>query len=364
MTLGRAVVAGLDYDSRRIAKDFVFFAFPGAKADGRQYARQAMEKGALAIVSELPAPEGFAGPWIQVKHGRTALATAARTFYGKPDQRLGITGITGTNGKTTECYLIDSILRTAGFTTSLIGTIEYHVAGERRDAVNTTPESLDLMRLFAETAQKGGSHVTMEVSSHALALRRVFGVDFHTAVFSNLTRDHLDFHGTMEEYFAAKQLLFTGAGAPAPPWAVINHDDPWGRQLNTGAANVLTYGIEGGTVRAHQIESSFDGLRFLAVHPGGRIEIESRMVGHINVYNILAACAAGLELRALRRCDRPRHRELRRSAGPLRACRRGPAVPGDRRLCAHRRRTEEHHPGGARAEAAARHHAVRLRRRP
>lgn len=292
--LGRATVAGLDYDSRRIAKDFVFFAFPGAKADGRQYARQAMEKGALAIVSELPAPEGFAGPWIQVQHGRAALATAARNFYGKPDQRLGITGITGTNGKTTECYLIDSILRTAGFTTSLIGTIEYHVAGERRDAVNTTPESLDLMRLFAETGHKGGSHVTMEVSSHALALRRVFGVEFHTAVFSNLTRDHLDFHGTMEEYFAAKQLLFAGAGAPAPPWAIINQDDPWGRRLKTGTAKVLTYGIEGGMVRAHQIESSFEGLRFLAVHPGGRIEIESRMVGHINVYNILAACAAGL----------------------------------------------------------------------
>ena len=289
-----ASVAGLDYDSRRIGKDFLFFAFPGAKADGRQYARQAQERGALATVSELPAPEGFDGPWIQVAHGRTALALAARAFYGAPDARLGVTGITGTNGKTTTCYLIDSILRVAGRTTSLIGTIEYHVAGERRDAVNTTPESLDLMRLFAETAAKGGSHVTMEVSSHALALRRVYGVEFHTAVFSNLTRDHLDFHGTMEEYFAAKQLLFTGAGAAAPRWAVINHDDEWGRQLNTGSAQVLTYGIEGGMVRAQHVESSFDGLRFQAVHPDGRIDIASRMVGHINVYNILAACAAGL----------------------------------------------------------------------
>lgn len=295
--LKRAEVAGLDYDSRRIGKNFIFFAFPGAKADGRQYAKQARERGALATVCELPAPDGFDGDWIQVSHGRTALALAARTFYGKPDTRLGMTGITGTNGKTTTCYLIDSILRAAGLTTALIGTIEYQVAGERRDAVNTTPESLDLMRLFAETEAKGGTHVTMEVSSHALALRRVFGVEFHTAVFSNLTRDHLDFHGTMEEYFAAKQSLFEGAGAMAPRWAVINADDGWGRKLKTGAAQVLTYGIEDGTVRAREIESSFDGLRFQVAHPYGKMEIASRMVGRINVYNILAACATGLSYR-------------------------------------------------------------------
>jgi UDP-N-acetylmuramoyl-L-alanyl-D-glutamate--2,6-diaminopimelate ligase len=285
--------AGLEYDSRRVGNGYLFFAFAGAKADGRQFAKQAMEKGALAVVSELPAPAGWTGPWLQVGHGRTALATASRAFYHHPDKRLGITGITGTNGKTTTCHLIDSILHTSGAVTSLVGTIEYHIAGERLPAVNTTPESLDLMRLFAETEQRGGSHVTMEVSSHALSLHRVFGIEFHTAVFTNLTRDHLDFHGTMDEYFAAKQTLFTGAGANAPPWAVINHDDAWGRKLATGAGNVLTYGIEGGDVRAESVQSGFDGLRFRVAHPGGAVSIESRMVGHINVYNILAACSAG-----------------------------------------------------------------------
>lgn len=287
-------VAGLDYDSRRIAPGFVFFAFPGARADGRDFARQALERGAVAVVSELPPPEGLEARWIVAPHGRAALARAARNFYGAPDTRLGLTGITGTNGKTTTCYLIDSILRAAGHTTSLIGTIEYQVAGERRHAVNTTPESLDLMRLFDETLGRGGSHVTMEVSSHALALRRVFGIGFHTAVFTNLTRDHLDFHGTMEQYFAAKQLLFTGAGAPAPPWSVINADDEWGRQLQAGSGSVLTYGIEGGDVRARQVQSGFDGLRFRVSHPGGHFDVHSKMVGHINVYNILAACSAGL----------------------------------------------------------------------
>jgi UDP-N-acetylmuramoyl-L-alanyl-D-glutamate--2,6-diaminopimelate ligase len=292
--LGRGEVSGLDYDSRRIGPGFVFFAFPGAKTDGRNYARQALEKGAVAVVSELPAPEGLENVWVTVEHGRAALARASREFYGRPDARLGLTGITGTNGKTTTCYLIDSILRASGKTTSLIGTIEYQVAGERRDAVNTTPESLDLMRLFAETLEKGGSHVTMEVSSHALALHRVYGIEFHTAVFTNLTRDHLDFHGTMEQYFAAKEMLFAGAGAKAPPWSIINADDPWGRQLKACGGHVLTYGMQGGDVRAADIESSFEGLRFRVTHPGGAIDIESPMVGHINVYNILAACAAGL----------------------------------------------------------------------
>ena len=150
-------------------------------------------------------------------------------FRSKPDERLGLTGITGTNGKTTTAYLIDSVLRADGHTTAMIGTIEYHLAGQVLPAVNTTPESLDLVRLFDSLERAGGTHATMEVSSHALALGRVFGMHFHTAVFTNLTRDHLDFHGTMDNYFAAKTRLFAGAGAPAPPFAVVNHDDPYGR---------------------------------------------------------------------------------------------------------------------------------------
>ena len=220
-----AEVAGLEYDSRKVGRGYLFFAFPGAKVDGRVFAVQAIEKGAVAVVSELEPPHGFAGPWIRVEHGRKALAKAARTFYNAPDERIGVTGITGTNGKTTTSYLVDSVLRAAGRTTALIGTIEYHLAGRRMPAVNTTPESLDVFRIFRELVDAGGENATMEVSSHGLALGRAYGIHFHTAVFTNLTRDHLDFHGTMEEYFAAKRLLFAPEDTPAPLWAVQNADD-------------------------------------------------------------------------------------------------------------------------------------------
>src|SRR5580692_1472487 len=205
--------AGLDYDSRRIEKNFLFFAFPGARADGRQFANDALARGAIAVASESDAPEDLRPRWIQVEHGRQALALAARNFYSKPDEHIGLTGITGTNGKTTAGFLIDSVLRAAGHATALIGTIEYRLADRILPAVNTTPESLDLVRLFAELERLGGTHATMEVSSHALELGRVYGLRFHTAVFTNFTRDHLDFHRTMEEYAAAKRRLFTPEGS-------------------------------------------------------------------------------------------------------------------------------------------------------
>ena len=196
--LAAAEIRGLAYDSRRVQPGDLFFAFPGSHADGRQFARDALARGAAAIVAESAAPEELAARWVQVRHGRQALAVSSRNFYGRPDERLGLTGITGTNGKTTTAYLIDSVLLAAGHTTAMIGTIEYHVAGRVLPAVNTTPESLDLMQIFTELEHAGGTHVTMEVSSHALALGRVYGLRFHTAVFTNLTRDHLDFHRTME----------------------------------------------------------------------------------------------------------------------------------------------------------------------
>jgi UDP-N-acetylmuramoyl-L-alanyl-D-glutamate--2,6-diaminopimelate ligase len=291
---GQATVTGLDYDSRRVEPGFLFFAFPGARADGREFARQAVEKGALAVVSELPAPDGFGGPWIQVEHGRQALALAARNFYGNPAERLKLTGVTGTNGKTTTTFLIDAVLRAAGLTTALVGTIEYRIAGEVRAAVNTTPESLDLYRLFQELEQAGGTHVTMEVSSHALALGRVYGIPFHTAVFTNLTRDHLDFHHTMEDYFAAKRLLFAPAGTPPPSWAVINFDDHFGRQIPP-APHTLRYGFEeGADLRALSLEMNFEGLRFSVEYARQRFELTSPLVGKFNAYNILAACGAAL----------------------------------------------------------------------
>jgi UDP-N-acetylmuramoyl-L-alanyl-D-glutamate--2,6-diaminopimelate ligase len=294
--LARLPVEDLEYDSRRVKKGALFFAFPGARADGRGFAAAAVNAGAVAVVSELPPPEAFQGNWIQVEHGRHALALASRNFFRRPDERISLTGITGTNGKTTTAYLLDSILRAAGKTTALIGTIEYHLGDRVIPAVNTTPESLDLYRLFAELEQIGGTFATMEVSSHALALGRVYGMHFHTAVFTNLTRDHLDFHRTMDEYFAAKQMLFTGAGAPAPPFAVVNRDDAYGVRIQTGNdVQVLWYGLgKDATVRARHISSSFDGSRFEVQAPDGRFTVQSPLIGRINVYNILAACGAGL----------------------------------------------------------------------
>ena len=294
--IGRALssreVAGLDYDSRRLGKNFLFFAFSGQHADGRAFALQALEEGTLAIISELECPaEIDPAVWIQVEHGRRALATAARVFTGAPDERIGIAGITGTNGKTTTSYVLDSIFAAAGKTTALIGTIGYHVGGDKRNAVNTTPESLDLYRILSELEAIGGTHAAMEVSSHALALGRVHGVHFHTAVFTNLTQDHLDFHGTMEKYFAAKQMLFE---RPDLACAVVNWDGDAGRRLRIcGSTRLISYGVsKDATMRAHGVESTFQGLRFEIRFEGARIPISSRLTGHINVSNILAACGA------------------------------------------------------------------------
>jgi UDP-N-acetylmuramoyl-L-alanyl-D-glutamate--2,6-diaminopimelate ligase len=292
--LGKAFVTGLDYDSRRVQPGFLFFAFPGAKADGREFAQQAIEKGALATVSQLPAPAGFSGHWIEVEHGRRALALAARNFYRNPAERLKLTGVTGTNGKTTTTFLIDAVLRSAGMTTALLGTIEYRLASQVRPAVNTTPESLDLYRLFDELEQAGGSHATMEVSSHALSLGRVYGITFHTAVFTNLTRDHLDFHHTMEDYFAAKRLLFAPQGTAPPQWAVINSDDEYGRRI-PAAPHTLRYGFDDGAdLRALSLEMDFEGLRFTVQHGRERVPLSSPLVGKFNAYNILAACGTAL----------------------------------------------------------------------
>lgn len=292
--LRTATVTGLEYDSRRVEPGFLFFAFPGARADGRDFGQQAIGKGAIAAVSEFPAPEGFEGPWIEVEHGRQALAVAARNFYGNPTERLKLTGVTGTNGKTTTTFLIDSILRAAGLTTALVGTIEYRLGGAVRPAPNTTPESLDLYRLFDELERAGGTHVTMEVSSHALALGRVYGITFHTAVFTNLTRDHLDFHHTMENYFSAKRLLFAPEGTRAPEWAVINFDDPYGREL-PNAAHTVRYGFQpGADLRASSLEMDFSGLRLTVEYAGKRVQINSPLVGKFNAYNILAACGTAL----------------------------------------------------------------------
>jgi UDP-N-acetylmuramoyl-L-alanyl-D-glutamate--2,6-diaminopimelate ligase len=291
-------IRGITFDSRKVEPGYLFFAFPGAKADGRQFAHDALEKGAVAVLSESPAPAGLENSWIQVAHGRQALATVSGNFYNHPDRRLKIVGVTGTNGKTTTTYLIDSILLAAGLTTALVGTIEYRLAGRRLPSINTTPESLELFQLFSELEQAGGTHVTMETSSHALSLGRVYGVQFETAVFTNLTRDHLDFHGDMDSYFAAKQLLFNSEAAHGPRFAVINHDDTYASKIRTKSdTEVITYGLgEGAAARAQRIATGFDGLRFEIHHNGRTYPVASPLVGEINVYNLLAAWAAAYSL--------------------------------------------------------------------
>ena len=294
-------ITGLQYDSRKLQPGELFFAFPGENVDGHQFTGSALKAGAAGIVSERE-PAAGAGRddsrdcWVRVKHGREALAKAALRFYERPDRRLKLTGVTGTNGKTTAVFLIDSVLRGAGFTTARIGTVDHKVGEKSVTALNTTPESLDLVRHFADLEEQKGTHATLEVSSHALELRRVHGFDFHTVVFTNLSRDHLDFHKTMEAYAAAKKRLFKGAGGATPRFAVINRDDAFGKELSEiGGFETLTYGrSKGATVRASKVEATADSLRFQVLAPDGSCEIAAQLRGGYNVSNMLAAIATGL----------------------------------------------------------------------
>lgn len=294
--LAECEVAGLDYDSRRIQPNWLFFAFPGSKTDGREFAREAIERGATATVSDERTPPDVRAPWIQVEHGRRALSAASRRFYDYPDRAIQLTGITGTNGKTTTSFLLDAILRAAGKVTALIGTIEYHIAGRVLPAVNTTPDSLDLCRLLDELHSQKGTHATLEVSSHALELGRVWNFTFHTAVFTNLTQDHLDFHQTMDRYFAAKSLLFNGGNGVVPRFAVVNSDDEYGRKMRTGReTQLISYGLDSeATVRARKLSATTAGLQFELQFGRARVEIKSSLIGRVNAYNILAASAAAM----------------------------------------------------------------------
>ncbi len=288
-------VTGLEYDSRKVRKGGVFFAFPGEHVDGHRYVPMARAAGAAAIVSERSAPDGDRGVWVQVRHGRRALAAAALAFYDDPDQRIRLIGVTGTNGKTTTAYLADSVLRSAGTTTGLVGTTGYRIGDRWLPAANTTPESLDLVRMLEELERRSGTHMTLEASSHALRLGRISGFHFDTAVFTNLTQDHLDFHGDMESYFQSKRMLFEGNG-PRPRAAVVNTDDAYGRRLlEIEGIQALAFSVRGpADIRAVEAESTYDGLKIRAATPQGEILLRSPLVGWFNVANILAAVGVGL----------------------------------------------------------------------
>jgi len=294
-------IESIAYDSRRATAGALFFAMHGAKLEGIEFVEDALRRGAIAVASASERPTQFPAnaTWIQLLPGseRRGLARAAANFYGHPADALKLVGVTGTNGKTTTAFLADSILRAAGFTDGLIGTTGYRTPKGELPAPNTTPESLDLQQIFAEIRDGRGTHAVLEASSHALAMERLSGCHFAVAIFTNLTRDHLDYHKTFEEYFAAKRLLFEGTGAGAPDAGVVNTDDPYGAQLAGLARRTLTYGLKNGAdLTAKKFALSFDGLEFTAQTPAGNIEVRSPLVGRINVYNILAAIGAGIAL--------------------------------------------------------------------
>jgi UDP-N-acetylmuramoyl-L-alanyl-D-glutamate--2,6-diaminopimelate ligase len=290
-------VSSVEYDSRQVKPGCVFVAMRGESSDGNRFIDQAIQAGAVAIVTDSAAekPRPNVG-WALVPHGRRALARVSANFYKKPAERIAITGITGTNGKSTTAFLVESILAAAARKSALIGTIEYHVAGRVLAAPHTTPEALDLNRILSEALGNGATEAVMEVSSHALAQERVYGVPFDVAIFTNLTRDHLDYHKTMEEYFAAKRVLFEGCGTDAPRAVVTNIDDESGAKLaefsRKRSSVVLKYGRERGDVHAQKAEITTRGTRFDLVTPDGTIAVFSALTGRVNVYNILAAAGA------------------------------------------------------------------------
>jgi UDP-N-acetylmuramoyl-L-alanyl-D-glutamate--2,6-diaminopimelate ligase len=294
---GDPVVSSVEYDSRRVKPGSVFVAMRGEASDGNKFIDQAIAAGAAAVVTDSAEekPRANVG-WAVVPQGRRALARVSANFYKKPAERIAVTGITGTNGKSTTAFLIEAILTAAGRKSALVGTIEYHVAGKVLPAPHTTPEALDLNRIFNEALGNGAAEAVMEVSSHALAQERVYGVPFDVAVFTNLTRDHLDYHKTMEEYFAAKRVLFEGCGTDAPRAVVTNVDDAYGAKLaefsRKRSSVVLKYGWERGDLHAEKVEITTRGTRFDLVTPREKIAVFSALIGRVNVYNILAAAGA------------------------------------------------------------------------
>jgi len=296
--LRRKSVHGVQYDSRKVAAGDVFFAFPGEHVDGHQFIDAVLDAGALAVASEREAPKEHKAQWIRVPHGRRTMAQAALRFYDRPDQHLKLTGVTGTNGKTSTVYLLDSILERAGMLTARFGTIEHKIGQRHLKAINTTPESLDVVRFLADLVEEGGTHATFEASSHALDIGRIHGFDFHTAVFTNLSRDHLDYHETMAAYAESKRRLLDGAGGEPPRFAVINRDDPVGQDwLESTGSETVSFGVQpGADVVAENVEVRLSGLHFRTETPKGPLDVRSSLGGEFNISNLLAAIAAALTL--------------------------------------------------------------------
>ncbi|MBM3307787.1 MAG: UDP-N-acetylmuramoyl-L-alanyl-D-glutamate--2,6-diaminopimelate ligase [Candidatus Eisenbacteria bacterium] len=290
-----AIVRSVEYDSRRVGEGCLFVAITGFVTDGHRFVEEAARRGAVAALVEKKV--GASIPEIVVPDTRAALGLVAHEFYGRPSERLKVHTITGTNGKTTASCLVDSILRADGARTGVIGTLGYRVDDRRYPGDRTSPESLDLAKLMASMVDVEVAAVTMEVSSHALALKRAEGMKIDTATFTNLSRDHLDFHGSLEKYAAAKRLLFEAlAGAAWKPGstAIVNADDPCGRDIvaslrSSPRVRTLTFGMSQGDIHASSVRSTAAGTEALFVTPAGAIEVRLRLISAFNVMNALAA---------------------------------------------------------------------------
>jgi len=285
------VVSGLACDSRQIKPGMVFFALPGVQEDGFAYLPQALDSGATVIIAErLPVESATGICYVKVANARRAMALMAAEYYGNPTTGVTVVGVTGTNGKTTTTYLLEAIFLQAGFSPAVLGTIEYRFGDTRYSAAHTTPESIELLRLMADFRERGADVLILEVSSHALEQHRVDGIDFDAAVFTNLTQDHLDYHHTLEHYFASKKRLFSellGDGV-----AIINREDAAGIDLLNENLNQISFGLD---IRAQlyprRIKVDRDGIRGVFASATGDVDIVSNMIGGFNVSNLLAAVA-------------------------------------------------------------------------
>jgi len=296
-------VSALTCDSRQVTSGTLFFALHGSKIDGHRFISQAVAAGAAAVVLEDVSYAPAQIPWVQVANGRQAMALMAAGFFGNPTRDLPLIGITGTNGKTTTSYLLEGILSAAGLPAAVLGTISYRFGSTCIEASHTTPESTELQGIFRQLADAGARAFVMEVSSHSLEQRRVDGSVFDVGVFTNLTRDHLDYHGTMQAYGSAKQRLFSELLKPDDRTplrhAVINNDDPAAEEfIRAAVCPVIRYGLAPGSeVTVREMTSSVDGISALLVTPQGEQRFHSRLLGGFNLSNILAAAAAGIALK-------------------------------------------------------------------
>ncbi len=286
----------VDYDSRSAQPKSLFVAIRGAQYDGHQFIPQAISQGAAAILSELPPPPGTTIPWLQVTDARLGLALAAARVADYPSRKLRLVGITGTNGKTTTAYLLDSVFRATGEPSAMVGTIVYQIADLEVSGERTTPEAPDIQRLLLRAVNARCRYAVIEVSSHAIDLKRVYGCDFAAAVFTNLTQDHLDYHKTMETYFEVKRRLFEGATGRLPEYGVINRDDPRGLELLQSLSYpCLSYGLSSAAdVYPESLDLLGSGLRFTALTPAGPVRIQSELIGRTNAYNLLACVATAV----------------------------------------------------------------------